>query len=113
MIIKYCLAVAANSPSAYEMLRLNDQKSSGILRLPSQRTLRDYRNYIRPMRGFNPEVVHELQQKVANFTDIERFIVLLFDEMKVQEDLFWDKTTGKQILLFQGYKQLCLDFTRK
>lgn len=26
---------------------------------------------------------------------IERYIVLVFAEMKLQEDLVWDKTTGK------------------
>lgn len=47
MIIRYCLSLAAKSPSCYEEIR-----NSGILVLPSQRTLRDYRNYIRPTRGF-------------------------------------------------------------
>ena len=38
MIIRFCLSIASKSPSAYEELR-----SSNILRLPSRRTLRDYR----------------------------------------------------------------------
>ena len=36
IIIRYCLSLAAKSPSCYEELR-----NSGILVLPSQRTLRD------------------------------------------------------------------------
>ena len=36
---------------------------TGVLVLPSLRTLRDYRNYIRPTRGFNPKVVWDLREK--------------------------------------------------
>ena len=39
----------------------------------------------------------ELAEKTKSFMAIERYIVLVFDEMKVQEDLVWDKTTGKLI----------------
>ena len=98
MITKFCLAIAVKSPTAYEKIRLNQQKGSGILVVPSQRTLRDCRNYIRPQRRFNPEVVNKLNSKTQDFTDVECFIVLLLDEMKVEEDLVWDKNTGN--LLF-------------
>ena len=39
MIIRFCLSLAARSPSCYEELR-----NSGVLVLPSQRRLRDYHN---------------------------------------------------------------------
>ena len=94
MIIKFCLAIAAKSPTAYEEIRLNQQKGSGILILSSQRTLRDYRNYIGPQCGFNPEVVNELTSKTQDFTDMKRFTILLFDEMKVHKDLVCDKNPG-------------------
>ena len=58
----------------------------------------DYWKYIRPQRGFNPEAVNELTRKTQDITDMEHFTVLLFDEMKVQEDLVWDNNTGN--LLF-------------
>ena len=87
----------------YEDLRFDSKKDSGILVLPSQRTLRDYRNYICPKRGFNPEVVQELRRKTTDFTDIERFVVLLFDEVKVQEDLIWDKNTGMILCSLAGF----------
>ena len=38
--------------------------------------------------------MNELTSKTQDFAEIERFTVLLFDEMKVQEDLAWDKNTG-------------------
>ena len=96
-IIKYCLSIAAKSPAAYDQLRLNSKAGTGILVLPSQRTLRDYRNYIRPKHGFNPEVIADLTERTKDFSDQERFVTILFDEMKVQEDLVWDKSTGELI----------------
>ena len=46
-IIKFCLSIAAKSSSVYEQLRL-DSDGSGVLIFSSQRTLRNYRNYIKP-----------------------------------------------------------------
>ena len=43
MIIRFCLSLAAKSPSCYEELC-----NSGVLVLPSQRRLKDYRNAIKP-----------------------------------------------------------------
>ena len=39
----------------------------------------------------------ELAEKTKSFMAIERYIELVFDEMKVQKDLVWDKTTGELI----------------
>ena len=97
MVIKYCLSIAAKSPGAYEELRLNEKKGTGILVLPSKRTLRDYRNYIRPRRGFNDQVIADLQRRTGDFLPHERYVIVLFDEMKVQEDLVWDKNTNELI----------------
>lgn len=97
MIIKFCLNLAAKSSSAYNDLRYDPKTGNGILVLPSSRTLRDYRNYIRPTRGFNPAIINALAKKTADFQSSERFVSILFDEMKVQEDLVWDKYTGELI----------------
>ena len=56
MIITFYLAIASKSSSAYEELC-----KSGILCLPSKRTLCDYRNAIRPQTGFNPPVIEKLK----------------------------------------------------
>ena len=63
MIIKFCLLIDAKLPSTYEDLRFDIKKESGILVLPSQRTLMDYRNYICLKRGFNPQIEQELRRK--------------------------------------------------
>ena len=58
MIIRYALNLAAKSPSAYEEIRYDENQGTGILILPSQRRLRDYKNYIKPERGFNKNIVN-------------------------------------------------------
>ena len=77
MIIKYCLAITSKSSVAYKELRYDSKKGTGVLVLPSQRTLRDSKNYIRRERGFNHYVVKELTEKTKSFMAIERFIVLV------------------------------------
>ena len=60
---------------------------TGILVLPGLRALRDYKNYTKPTRGFNPPVIKELATKTSSFQPMERFLSIIFDEMKIQEDL--------------------------
>ena len=81
---------AAKSPSCYEELR-----SSGVLVFPSQRRLKDYRNAIKQKRGFQPEILEELKTETNDYFDVQRYIVLLFDEMKVQANLVLNKVTGE------------------
>lgn len=97
MIIRYCLSLATKSPACYEELR-----KSKILVLPSQRTLKDYRNCIRPKAGFQEEVIEELKDLTNSYFDVQRYIVLLFDEMKIMSNLVFDKVTGELI----GYLDL-------
>ena len=94
MIIRYCLGLAAKSPSFYDDIRYGENNNTGFLMLPSRRRLRAYKNYIRPTQGFNRDVVNELAKNVENFSEEEKYIILLLDEMKIQEDLVWDKHTS-------------------
>ena len=57
MKIKFCLNLAAKSLSTYKYLRYDNKTGTGVLVLPSLRTLHDYKNYIRPTRGFNPDML--------------------------------------------------------
>lgn len=92
MIIRFCLSLASKSPSCYEELR-----NSGVLVLPSQRRLRDYRNAIKPMAGFQAEVLEVLKAETDSYFDVQRYVILLFDEMKVMANLVMDKQTGELI----------------
>ena len=92
MIIRFCLSLAAKSSSCYEELR-----NSSILVLPSQRTLRDYKNFIRPKTGFHYQVIDELKTLTNNYFDVERYLALMFDEMKIQSNLVIDKVNGELI----------------
>ena len=91
------LNLAAKSSSAYSDSRYDNKTGNGILILPSLRTLRDYKNYIKPTRGFNPAIITDLAKKTADFSGPERYVTILFDEMKIQEDLVWDKYSGELI----------------
>ena len=97
MVIRFCLSLAAKSPSAYEELR--DSKD---LRLPSQRTLRDYRNAVKPSAGFNKGVIEELAEAARNLKDHQRYVTVSFDEMKIKENLVFDKNTNELV----GYVDL-------
>ena len=96
MIIRYCLSLAAKSSSFYDEIRY-DEKNNFLVLPRSRRHLRDYKNYIRPQQGFNDKVVNELRDIVEKFESVEKYGILLMDEMKIQENLVWDKHTGDLI----------------
>ena len=94
MIIRYCLGLAAMSPAVYDEIRYDEKTNSGFVILPSRRGLRDYKNCIRPKQVFNEDVIKELRDIVSKFQVIEMYGTLLMDEMKIQENLVWDKHTN-------------------
>ena len=92
MIIIFCLSLAAKSLACYEELR-----NSKVLVLPSQRRLKDYRNFIKPKRGFQEEVAEELKTQTNSYFDVQSYVVLLFDEIKIMANLVLDKVTRELI----------------
>ena len=94
MIIKWCLSIKLRSSSSYNAL-----SNSGVLVLPSDRTLRDYTHFVKAQAGFSPEMGKQLQRK-AKFNSIplyHRNFCLVFDEVKTTEDLVYDKDSGNII----------------
>ena len=65
--------------------------------LPCRRRIRDYKNC-----GFNSGIVNELRNKIKSFSENEKIVELLMGEMKIQENLVWDKHNGELI----GYVDL-------
>ena len=94
LMIKWCLNLKLMSSAAYHAMR-----SSGFVTLPSERTLRDYTNYIKCVPGYQQEVVDMMRKesKCVELSDSKRYVSILLDEMKVKEDIVYDKMTGNII----------------
>lgn len=93
-MIRFCLYLRHQSNKAYETLR-----QSGVISLPSQRTLRDYSHAITAKPGFSDAVDQQLMlaAKVATCREWEKLLVILIDEMYIKEDLVYDKHHGTLI----------------
>ena len=91
-LIRFCLSLHSKSPSAYRELT-----TSGVLVLPSERVLRDYRNYFKPKPGFNEENITRLKDMTMQLFDVQRYVVISFDEMKIQSDLVFSKYSNELI----------------
>ena len=96
--MRYCLSLVSKSAAGYDDIRYNEKAGTGFVILPSCHRLRDYKTYIQPQRGFNEDVVNELLEKVKHFFDNEKNFVMLMDDMKIQDNLVWDKHTGDLIV---------------
>ena len=91
-VIRFALSIHCKSPSAYRELR-----ESGALILPSERVLRDYKNYFKPGAGITKENIEELKEKTSTYTGIQQYVAVVMDEMKIQENLVFDKSSGELI----------------
>ena len=60
VMIRWCLNLKLLSTSAYHALRM-----SGFVKLPSERTLRDYMHYVKARTGFQEDVEAELVKEVG------------------------------------------------
>lgn len=93
-LIKWCLNLKLLSSSAYDALQ-----SSGFLKLPSERTLCDYTHYLTSSTGFQKEVHQQLldEIKIDSLPENRRFVSLILDEMKIKEELAYNKHSGEII----------------
>ena len=94
LVIKWCLNLKLLSSSAYNALR-----TSGFLKLPSERTLRDYSSVFESKVGFQDEVDKQLLDEVnsKSLPPSRKFVGLILDEMKVKEGIVYNKTSGHVI----------------
>ena len=91
-IIRFAMSLDAKSASAYR-----EVQESGALILPSERVLRDYKNYFKPKAGINKENVENLKEKASKFSDVQRYVAVVMDEMKIQSNLVFDKVSCELI----------------
>ena len=59
-------------------------------------------NAITPKTGFNPGLFGEIKDATKDYTSSQRYVMALFDKMKVQSNLVWDKHSGELV----GYVNL-------
>ena len=80
LMIKWCLNLKLISSAAYHTVQ-----TSGFLRLPSERTLRDYTHYFKSQAGFLPDLNEQLQNEagIDSLPESKRYVALLIDEMKI------------------------------
>ena len=112
LMIKWCLHLRLKSSGAYRELR-----ESGILRMPSERTLRDYTNCVPPKAGYQAEVEAQLVKDtyLDSLQDWEKFVVVVFDEMKIREGLVYDKYNDQLLgfVTLDDISNRLLDLERK
>ena len=98
-IIRWCLYLHYKSSGCYSTIR-----KSGVLTLPSDRTLRDYKHSSQSKCGFSKELDLELYEAVSQQkpSHLAKYVGLVLDEMYVKEGLFFNKHTGELI----GYADL-------
>jgi hypothetical protein len=92
MMIRFALHIHLRSPSAYKALR-----ESNVVKLPCERTLRDYTNTVHPSTGFHKAVFDDLKHQVEKLNDIQKYVVLMLDEVSIKDDLVYDKVTGELV----------------
>ena len=85
-LIKWCLHLKFISSGAYHALR-----SSGVITLPSERTLRSYTHWIEAGIGFQQAVDDQLLKEMNINEEKDRYVVLCWDEVKVKEGLVFNK----------------------
>lgn len=93
-MIKWCLYLRHVSGRAYKILR-----SSGCVTLPSQRTLSDYTHYVSALTGFSTDIDKQLALAVDDepCSEMNKYTVLIINEMYIKEDLVYNKHTGALI----------------
>ena len=92
MMIRFALHIHLRSPSAYQALR-----ESNVIKLPCERTLRDYTNTVHPSSGFHKAVFDDLKHQAGKLNDIQKYVVLMLDEVSIKDDLVYDKVTGELV----------------
>ena len=94
LVIKWCLRVYSKSHALYD-----DIRDSGFLKLPSGRTLSDYKNFCSSSSGWKTDRIMLMKEKLEKLTPNKsaKLGALVFDEVKIQEGLVFDPATWELI----------------
>ena len=95
-MIRFALNLKYASTAAYRAVQ-----RSGVIALPSERTLRDYTHWISIKDGPQSEVLRHIQKSInlseEATPDSEVYFALSMDEMKIRSGLFFRKHTGELV----------------
>ena len=89
-MIRFALNVKYLSSAAYRALR-----ESGVIHLPSERTLADYTHWVTPHSGVQLEYIEKFKRQLDDLPEGQRQSACLsMDEMKIKSGLVFDKHRG-------------------
>lgn len=88
-MIRFALNMKYLSTSAYKATRL-----SGVIGLPSERTLADYTHWTSPHLGVQLEFIEEFISLLSDVQCGQHHCILAMDEMKIKSGLVFDKHNG-------------------
>ena len=91
LIIRFALSLRCASSAAYRTV-----SSSGLLSLPSERTLRDYTHWCKLQNGVHFSLIKKAKEILSkeSIEGEERQFALVMDEMKIKHGLVFRKHTG-------------------
>ena len=92
VMIRWCISIYLKSSGAYEQL-----ENSGFLKLPHKNTLSKYANYTEP-KWINFDVVKHLVTETKEYSNLQRIVGFLFDEIKIKSELVYSKQTGSFVV---------------
>ncbi|KAK3924597.1 Transposable element P transposase [Frankliniella fusca] len=97
-LIRFALLIKSNSPSAYSSMR-----DTGLITLPSERTLFDYSHIMPSREGCIPEKFDRISKEVEKYSEeYKKMHTLIFDEIHISQKLVYMKSTGQLV----GYVNL-------
>ena len=90
LVIRFALNLKYLSTSGYRAVR-----QSGLISLPSERTLSDYTHWTKPNSGVQLEFVEELKNRLETEVPSKNYhCAISVDEMKIKSSLVFDKHNG-------------------
>lgn len=89
LVIRFALNLKYLSTSAY-----NAARHSGVIHLPSERTLSDYTHWTTPHAGVQHDFIEKLDSFLNDVPCEHRHCALLMDEMKIKSGLVFNKHSG-------------------
>ena len=98
-MIRWCLYLHHRSSGAYSTLR-----NSGVITLPTERTLSDYRHFCPARCGFSAAGDRQLLEVLQQHKPVHlaKYVVIVLDEMYIKEGLVFQRSSGALI----GYQDL-------